>query len=138
MARKHAKTSPAQPPVLHAGDPGYQGISITFDQFAEPLLVGAESLEELRLSYSLAMLAWNIASMPPHLRPRMLASALVGTPIDLQLETRKHLATMIARKDSSFSQQNWLVQDVHLEETADGVRMSVTISELVRPDEQID
>lgn len=112
------------------GDPNYLGVSVIFRQYAEPMFDGAATKEEIIIGCKIAMLAWNLASLPPHKRPPFLAPALQTMPIEIQAMFRQYLSMLIERKEQQFEQYQWFIGDFHVEENAGEIRLVVMASEL--------
>ena len=100
--------------MLHLGDAQYEGVSETFRQFADPALRKTKNYTEMRTVLGIAMIAWNLATMPAHQRPRFLVEMLQAFPADIQQETRSYIASMVERKNQLFSEYRWMILKYHL------------------------
>jgi hypothetical protein len=135
-ARREAFRVPAdwQHHLDKPGDPNYLGVSEVFRQFSEPMFDGASSLGEITIGCQIAMLAWNLAALPSHLRPKLVAPALQAMPLEMQALTRHYLSMLISRKETLFEQYRWLIDDCKVEEVAGEFRLVVAARELVESD----
>jgi hypothetical protein len=112
------------------GDPNYLGVSEVFRRFAEPILDGATQLTDITAACRLAMLAWNLAMVPPHTRLQLVSDAVKMLSNAEQLPTRQCLEVFIARKEQLFGAYRWCIGDVHVESCRRGIRLVVAAREL--------
>jgi len=117
-------------PILYFGDTEYVGVSEVFREFAEPMIKGSENLAEIQAGLTFAMLGWNLALAPQHRRPQLLASALQTLSVDMRLQARTYLATLLERKSQHFSEYHWLVEHFHFEEQGNKTRLVVAVLNL--------
>jgi hypothetical protein len=127
---KHGVRDVWQQQLDQPGDRNYLGVSVVFRQFAEPMLAGGTSLGEITVGCQIAMLAWNLAALAPHLRPKLLAPALLAMPVEIQALIRQYLSMLIARKEQQFEQYHWFIEDFKVDGHAGDIRLSVVVSEL--------
>ena len=98
-----------------------------FVRFAAPLVedVGDDYLM-MQHSYQLAMLAWNFAVLPPHLRPREMAKLLKDIAAkESGMVLRPVLSWLVQQKDDAFAGYRWVIDRVDLEELGDEYQITV-------------
>lgn len=126
-------TTPANPQIklssLTAADilPAGEKFSGVILRFAEPLLhkVAAADYEIFFENVSLAIVAWNLASIPQPERDIALVEMLKTVPLMQRWMVKQELKIMIKRKNSLFADHIWLVHDYKITDTEAGYRVSV-------------
>lgn len=106
---------------------GTEPCSAIFRRFAAPLCSGREALQQMQLNFEVAMLGWNLALLPPHLRIQTLAETLRGFPADVRHLVKDHLAQLVERKERKFADYSWLIKDFHLKPEREGVSLCIAV-----------
>ncbi|HEY3377086.1 MAG TPA: hypothetical protein VGL77_06270 [Armatimonadota bacterium] len=77
------------------------------------------------MRFTVAMVAWNLALDPPHLRPKRLVEMMKAIPTDMQLEYKRELMRLIKRKEDDFAQYHWYIVDFEITMKARTFTLSV-------------
>lgn len=107
--------------------------SDTFAQFAEPLMEGNLALPARQRCFEFAMLAWNLAMLPPHKRIPALLDMLQDFPIEDRAELKQEMQVWVERKLQQFGTCQWVIDRFELRETADTWHLTVLARVLGQP-----
>lgn len=91
---------------------GMRKLSEVIKEFAEPLIDGVRTTEELNAGVSTAVLAWNMAIMPRNVRKQMLGDLAdrYGSGAEVVV-IRAVLGDMMARKKALYDDDKRFVMD---------------------------
>jgi hypothetical protein len=138
--RKDSTESSLQKQLQIQGEsPNELKMSVVFREFVAPWIVDVPDHDTRYTRYQLGMMAWNLAMLPPHLRPRQLANLLPLLAEELRLEVKALLMAMVARKEAEFADVRQLIQKFELRQTDDGYQLivlSLPIQPAVQPPAQ--
>ncbi len=107
-------------------------MSEVLEAFVEPYLDLANTLDELRLLFLTAVLAWNIALLPEDQQQAAIDN-LVEKGIraedegaeEARADLRSVLNELVARKELLFAEYNRSIVDFRLVDTGDGYHLTV-------------
>ena len=88
--------------------------------FMQPYLEAAETLEQYRSLVGMAAIAWNIASLPPPMRPEMLQNLEEFMPSTSSGAFQEIIDELIKRKETYFADVDRLIIQYDVTETDDG------------------
>jgi len=103
---------------------GYEKMSEVLGRFVDPYAQYADSEEDYKRLYSVAVIAWNAALLPPTGRS-MIQKAIQATVSSGGNDAELIINELIQRKERYFDEYTRMILHYEIEMEGDGVRVSV-------------
>ncbi|MEM9486592.1 MAG: hypothetical protein AAGA83_23200 [Cyanobacteria bacterium P01_F01_bin.116] len=104
-------------------------MSDVLEEFAEPYLPESDELEQHKMVYEMAIIAWNLAVIPKNQRQSALdelfKDLMKGKPATARQDLNDLMDEMVARKLALFPNNRRYILDFQLEDTGDQFHLSV-------------
>lgn len=122
--RRRALSPPPGTRLIH-DPPGLEKMSVVLEEFVDPYVHMAPTLEEMRRLYTLATLAWNAALLPPEARAEFIQRGAQALPAEARGDFRAILVPMIERKLAHFADNRRQICGFDLSEGPHGPYLQV-------------
>ena len=116
LMEKVLKERPHMAGRLRANPPGNEKMSAVILEYAEPLMVHAENMEQQQKAIAMAIICWNVSFLNEADRERSLVPMYADTDEAEASNLREVITTMVNRKQELFAHYeksiaDWMVKD---------------------------